>query len=143
MRRVEPYRLWVGHAGDSRSFRTLFEVGIRAVVQLAVEEPPLAPPRELTLVRVPVADGGGNDQNLLRLAITALATLIRSEVPTLVCCSAGMSRSPAIIAAALSSVESASPEDCLRRVACGAPADVSPALWEEIKAVLLQGSHEF
>ena len=55
-----------------------------------------------------------------------------TKIPTLVCCGAGMSRSPAIVAAALALVERAPFEDCLRRVARHHPSDVSPGLWSEV-----------
>ena len=38
MRRIEPYSIWIGHAGDGRNFRVLFDEGIRVIVQLALEE---------------------------------------------------------------------------------------------------------
>ena len=56
----------------------------------------------------------------------------KSQVPTLVYCGAGMSRSPAVVAAALSIVQGGSPEDRLREVVAGHPHDVSPQLWEAV-----------
>ncbi len=41
-----------------------------------------------------------------------------------------MSRSPAIVAAALSIVQGGSPEDKLKEVVAGRSHDVSPQLWE-------------
>ena len=134
MRRIEPYRLWVGHAGDGRDFRRLFEHGIEAVVQLAAEEPTIAVPRELVLLRIPLVDGG-NRASLGRLAVEAVSDLVRDGVPTLVCCGAGMSRSPAVVAVALSSFEGVSADEMLARVASGGPADVSPSLWASLRGV--------
>ena len=88
-------------------FREILDKGIKAIVQLAMEEPPLQPPRELVYLRFPLLDGTGNDPNMLHLAISCVATLIRQGTPTLVCCGGGMSRSPAVVAAALSTVEDA------------------------------------
>ena len=133
MDQIKPYDLWVGHAGDGRAFPGLLDKGIRAVVQLAIEEPPLKPPRELVYCRFPLLDGDDNDADVLSLAIRSLAALIRRGIPTLVCCGAGMSRSPAIAAAALSMVEQVEPEECLRRVAGHLRADVSPGLWAQIR----------
>jgi protein-tyrosine phosphatase len=133
VRRIEPYRLWIGNAGDGRAFQGLFELGIVAVVQLAVEEPPIPLPRELASLRVPLHDGGGNSAPLVRLAVSATADLIRAGIPTLVCCGAGVSRSPGVVAAALSLCEGRDPAECLRRVTSSGPADVSPAFWEEIR----------
>jgi protein-tyrosine phosphatase len=132
MRQILPHSLWLGHAGDGTNFRRIFELGIRAIVQLAVEEPPVRPPRELIFYRFPLLDGPGNDPGLLTLAFSSLATLVERRVPTLVCCGAGLSRSPAVAAAALSLVLHAAPEECLRRVTEHHPADVAPGFWQEV-----------
>src|SRR4051812_35595809 len=101
MNQIPPHALWTGHAGDGRDYPRLFELGIRAVIQIAAEEPPLQPPRELIYLRFPLRDGADNPDDLVSLAVAALASLVRHRVPTLVCCGAGMSRSPAVAAAAL------------------------------------------
>ncbi len=136
MRRVDRYRLWLGYAGDARDLRRLFDLGIRAVVQLAAEEPPAVTPRELILLRFPLIDGEGNEPVLLRLAVGSIVELLRADVPTLVCCGAGMSRSPALAAAAMAMLERREPDDCLREIASAAPADVSPGLWNELRSRL-------
>ena len=105
MHQIKPHLLSVGHAGDGQNFRQIFDNRIRAIVQLALEEPPIQPPRDLIFCRIPLIDGTGNDPVLLNLAIDTVATLLRSRIATLVCCAGGMSRSPAIAAAALSVVE--------------------------------------
>jgi len=133
MRRIEPYPIWIGHAGDGRNFRFLFEEGIRAVVQLALEEPPLVAPRELIVVRVPLVDGT-NEQEMLHFAVTTVEQILRAKLPTLVCCGAGMSRSPAVTAVALSRLERRSPQECLERITRNGPADVSTTLWQELSA---------
>src|SRR4051794_40333460 len=99
MTQILPYPIWIGHAGDGRDYPRLLDLGIRAVVQLAAEEPPLHPPRELAYLRFPLNDGADNPDDLLSLAVGSLASLVRLHVPTLVCCGAGMSRSPAVAAA--------------------------------------------
>jgi protein-tyrosine phosphatase len=136
MDRIHPHRLWIGHAGDSRNYSQILESGIKAVVQVAFEELPLQPPRELAYLRFPLVDGDCNDANLISLAIIAVTTLIKSRVPTLVCCAAGMSRSPAIAAAALAVANGDSLESSLSHVARYRRADVSPALWSEIRELL-------
>jgi hypothetical protein len=137
VRQVSPYWLWLGHAGDGRDFPALYEAGIRAVVQLALEEPALHPPRDLVYCRIPLLDGAGNADDVLFLAIRTVADLLRRRVPALVCCGAGMSRAPAVAAAALALVEQEPPEDCLRRLAeHGHPTDVMPGLWNEIVQLL-------
>jgi protein-tyrosine phosphatase len=133
MNQILPHPLWIGHAGDGRDYRRLLDLGIRAVVQLAIEEPPLQPPRELVYLRFPLRDGADNSDAILEMAIGALASLIRQRVPTLVCCGAGMSRSPAVAAFAVSLVTGESAEDVLEGVLTGRPGDVSPGLWDELK----------
>jgi protein-tyrosine phosphatase len=129
MNQVLPYPLWIGHAGDGRDYARLLDHGIRAVVQLAAEEPPLQPPRELIYLRFPLNDGADNPEDLLDLAVGSLASLIRLKVPTLVCCGAGMSRSPAVSAFAIGSATGEPAEEVLRSALVGRPGDVSPGLW--------------
>ena len=111
MNEITPYPVFVGHAADGRAVKELLDQGIRAVVQLAAEEPPIVTPRDLVFCRFPLEDGSGNDADLLSLAITSVAHLVSRGVPTLVCCGAGMSRSPAVVAAALSIIEHRDPGD--------------------------------
>ena len=96
-------------------------------------------PRDLIYCRFPLLDGAGNDANLLELAINTLAGLIRMRIPTLVCCDMGLSRSPAVAAAALAlAAHREAPEDCLQRVTQEHRSDVSPGLWSEITHLLRQ-----
>jgi protein-tyrosine phosphatase len=136
MRQILPHPLWLGHAGDGRDFRLILDTGIQAVVQLAAEEPVLELPRDLIYCRFPLVDGPGNDWKALQLAVTTVANLLEKETPTLVVCGAGLSRSPAIAAAALALAFGKSPDECLKQVAEHFPADVAPAMWEEIKKVM-------
>ncbi len=136
MNQIAPYRLWVGHAGEARDFRPLFDAGIKAVVELAVEEPPSQTPRELIACRFPLVDAAGNDPEVLELALRTMAALLRAQVPTLVCCGGGMSRSPAVAAAGLALAHGTPPEECLQRVVAHHPCDVSPGLWNEVTALL-------
>jgi protein-tyrosine phosphatase len=136
MKRILPYPLWLGHAGDGRNFRAIFAAGIKAVVYLAAEEPLPALPRDLIACRIPLLDGSGNNAGHLSLAVHTAAELLKSSVPTLVCCGAGLSRSPVIAAAALASAYDKPPDACLAEVLQHHPADVSPALWQIVLTVL-------
>jgi protein-tyrosine phosphatase len=136
MNQITHYRLWVGHAADGRDTQEILARDIRAIVQLAIEEPPIELPREMACLRIPLVDGDGNDDALLRLAIDAVAALVEAQIPTLVCCGGGMSRSPAIVAAAISRVEGADLHECLQAVTESHPSDVSAALWDEISRAL-------
>ncbi|TMQ31641.1 MAG: dual specificity protein phosphatase family protein [Planctomycetota bacterium] len=140
MNQIKPHPLWVGHAGDGQALRQLFADGIKAVVHLAAEEPPLQLPRELIYYRFPLVDGPGNDADLLQLAFGSVAGLLKKEIPTLICCGGGMSRSPVVAAAALAMVAPAALEDCLKKVADYHRTDVSPGLWAEVHHVFTSGS---
>lgn len=132
MNQIHPYPVWIGHGDEMRDFRHIFESGIEAVVELAAEEPPFPALRDLITCRFPLHDGAGNRREVLVLAIRTVASLIESGIPSLVCCSAGLSRAPAVIAAALGLVRHEAPEECLKRVTRRHPSDVSPGLWREI-----------
>jgi hypothetical protein len=136
MRRVAPYCLWLGHVGDVRDLRGIIDQGIRAVVDLALNEPPAAVTRELVYCRFPLVDGIGNPAWLVRSAVGTVARLLRERVQTLVYCGGGMSRSPVIAAAALAEFEGRSLEDCMAIVTASGIADVSPALLSCIKESL-------
>ncbi|MFL5329027.1 MAG: dual specificity protein phosphatase family protein [Gemmataceae bacterium] len=136
MREIQNRCLWLGHAGDLRDPAAVLSVGISAVVELADSEPPAAFPRDVIHCRFPLSDGGENAQWLLGLAVETVAALLKSKVLTLVCCSAGLSRSVAIAAAAISAVESRPLAECLTLVARRGPADVSPNFWHQIQMML-------
>ena len=88
---------------------------------------------DMVYCHFPLTDGPQDDPTILRVAIQTVATLLKSQVPTLVYCGAGMSRSPAIVAAALSIVQGGNPEDKLKEIVAGHPHDVSPQLWEAVR----------
>lgn len=138
MTRISPYALWIGHARDGASSEQLANQGIEALVHVAEEDLPVRPLRDLTYCRIPLVDGTGNAPALLDLAITTVARLLQAGVPTIVCCSNGLSRSPAIAAAALSRAHGNHPEDCLKLVLQHHPSDVSPGFWNEITRVLTE-----
>lgn len=133
MREVIPGRIWIGNARDVGDVTGVLLLDIAAIVELAMEEAPVAYPRDIIHCRFPLMDGSGNQPTLLRLAIQTIATLIEIDTPTLVACSGGMSRSPAVVAAAMSLAKGDSPEDWLRRITTLGPHDVAPALWNDIR----------
>lgn len=136
MIRVGCRNLWLGNAHDCRDIAALESLDIAAVVQLAKEEPIPVLPREMILLRIPLMDGDSNDPSTLRLAIHGLADLIRAKTRTLVCCSAGVSRSPAVAACAIAQVEGLSPADCLKEISTLVRPDTSPGLWNALLAVI-------
>jgi hypothetical protein len=76
MNNIKPYQLWIGHAGDGRAIQDAFDKGIRAIVQLAIEEPPIQSPRSMIFCRFPLLDGSGNDPGLLYIAITTPTLIV-------------------------------------------------------------------
>jgi hypothetical protein len=136
MDQIAPHRLWVGHAGEERDFRALFDAGLKAVVELAVEIPPSQTPREMIACRFPLVDGPGNDPEVLEMALRQVAALVKAQVPTLLCCDGGVSRAPAVAAAGLALAHGTPPGECLERVVVYHRCDVSPGLWNEVTALL-------
>jgi len=118
-----------------RDLSTVLDAGIEALVDLAWEESPARVTRDVIYCRFPLLDGAGNPPNRLRIAIDTVVSLLEKRTPTLVFCGAGMSRSPAVAAAALALSRRDNLDETLNGVVAGRPHDVSPALWEEIKAV--------
>jgi predicted protein tyrosine phosphatase len=102
-------------------------------VNLAAEAPPLSLPRSLIYCRFPVIDGEQDAQEVLTAAIQAVVSLLTTQIPTLVHCGSGMSRSPAVAATAFSIVQGDSPEENLGKIVVGHPHDVSPSLWEQVR----------
>ena len=86
--------------------------------------------------RVPLIDGSENTQERLIFVIQAGVFLVQDRVTTLIACSAGMSRSPAIAAAVVSVLRQRPPDAVLADIMEGAPADVSPGLWAAVKQAL-------
>jgi protein-tyrosine phosphatase len=135
MREILPKQLWIGNAGDGRDPERLLLAGVAAVMNLAAEEPSPTLPRSMVYCRFPIMDGVQDDQGTLDAAIQVLVSLLKNQIPTLVYCGAGMSRSPAVAAAALSIVQGGSPEEKLKQIVAGRPHDVSPQLWEAVKNI--------
>ena len=133
MREILPGRLWIGNAGDGRDPDRLLQAGIVAVINVAAEEPSPTLPRAMIYCHFPIVDGAPDDQTILRVAIQTVVSLLKNQVPALVYCRAGMSRSPTILAAVLAIVHGRSPENKLREVVAGHPHDVSPQLWEAVR----------
>ncbi len=135
MRRIDGYSLWLGHVGDIQDLSSVLNNDISVVVDLAINEPIPQLTRELVYIRCPLNDGAGNDPWALRLAVRTVATLLNENVATLVYCSAGMSRTPAIAAAALASAHGLTLPAAIMLVTQDAPSDISPALIGDLQAI--------
>ena len=94
MHEIHPKLLWIGNAGDLHKPAQIELAGINAVIQVALAEQMPTMSRELLFAHFPIMDGAGNSRGMIDAAIEVTATLLRHSTPTLVCCSAGMSRSP-------------------------------------------------
>jgi hypothetical protein len=133
MREILSGRLWLGNSADLRNVENILRNGIQAVFDLAIEQLMPTLPRTLIYCRFPVSDGQQDSSTALRTAIETVVFFLQREVPALVCCGAGMSRSPAVVAGALSVVQGGTPDERLRQIAIGHPHDVSPQLWEDVR----------
>jgi hypothetical protein len=136
VRQVADRSLWLGHAGDPRDPGAILAAGIDAVIELADGEPAAELPRQLVRLRFPLSDGGENPRWLLRLAAESVAALLRADVPTLVCCACGLSRSVCVAAAGIALAETRSIDETLPLVVGSGPADVSPGLMIQIRDAL-------
>ena len=134
MRRIDGYPLWIGTARDARSLKEVHDAGIEAIVDLAMMCEPVKPTRELVYLRFPLVDGGGNPPWLLCAAVDTVARLVRLQVPTLIACDGGMSRSVVLAAMMMwFRTPTASVDEMLREVTEGGPADVHLELWADVK----------
>jgi hypothetical protein len=136
MRQVSGTTLWLGNAFEVRDIRVIHAAEIAAVVDLSLNEPPLAVTRELIYCRFPLLDGTGNPPWLLQLAARTTAEFLRRDIRTLVFCSAGMSRTPVIAAAAISLLQGREIAAILGGIVGDGPADVSPALLSEVRQAI-------
>lgn len=132
MREIHADRLWTANAREARTPHDLFAAGISAVVDLAYEEPPAQLPRQLIYCRIPIVDGAGNDPTLLRLALLTTVELLKSGTPSIVACSAGMSRSPTIVICALAVHLDQSPESVLASVNEKSSFELHGELWSDV-----------
>ncbi|WP_165249441.1 dual specificity protein phosphatase family protein [Paludisphaera soli] len=139
MRRIAGHPLWLGQVAVLRDPRGLAEAGVEAVVDLALDEPPSPVARRLVSCRFPLVDGEGNPPWLLRAAVETVAALLRAGVPTLVCCGAGMSRSPAVAGAAIALAHGLPLGEGLAIVVATGPVDVSTVLWRDIEIAVARG----
>jgi protein-tyrosine phosphatase len=135
MREVIASKLWIGHSGDLRDPPLLERTGIKALVHVALEEQLPTLSRELLYCHFPLVDGA-NRLKIVRAPLDLTVSLIRADIPTLVCCSNGMSRSPSILAGALAIVDGTAPADSLARLIHDQPHDVSPPLWDAVVQVV-------
>lgn len=138
MLEIHSKRLWIGHAFDARDPRPIFESGIEAIIDVAYDEAPAQLPRQLTYCRFPLNDGGGNSPQLLLQCLRTATDLLSSGTPTLIACSAGMSRSPTVAAFALAHHLSESPDAIITKISMVKSLELKQQLWDDVLAVYPQ-----
>ena len=134
--------LWIGNALDLREPKGLFDRDIRAIVDVAMEEPPAQLPRTLIYCRFPLVDGAGNATEVLIQSVVTLADLLSRNVKSVVGCSAGMSRSPTVAAFALAKLMQKDPMAVVEEIGRSKSLELNPALWNDMStacAGLLEG----
>ena len=127
--------LYIGDAISARDVKQIYDHQFSAVLDLAANEPPAVLGRDIIYCRFPMSDDNSNDDALISSAIVCLHSLLERQFRTLVACSAGMSRSPLIAAAAISLLTRDDFTDCLARLVADAPHDISPTLLSSVNQV--------
>jgi len=90
----------------------------------------------LIYCRFPLVDASGNEEVQLTLAVSTLTKLLENRISTLVICSGGISRSPAIASAALALVLKSSLAEAIAKIIPHHPVDISPGLWRDLEMLL-------
>lgn len=133
---IVPSLVWLANGPEVRDLELIGEMHIEAIVDLAYEELPVCSLRSKLVIRVPLIDGEGNNLQHIRLAITYTAELIRSKTPFVIACSAGISRSPTILAAALSTLGDGSIEEKLALISTKKQIGTSTVFLAEVQEAM-------
>ncbi|MFB6157366.1 MAG: dual specificity protein phosphatase family protein [Haloferacaceae archaeon] len=129
MDRVAPYLL-LGTVEDANDRGALRRHGVDAV--LRVSAPPARPYPEFVRVQAaPLVDGSDNAYDDFRHAADSLARLLEEGYTTLVHCTAGRSRSAAVVAAVLAVQRDTDVGTALGRVEVKRAVDPHPHLVEQ------------
>lgn len=136
IRKIQSKQLFIGDAITARDLKLVYDHGITAVLDLAVDERPAVLGRDIIYCRFPLSDDGSNDDAIISAAIMCLMSMVQRNFTTLVACSAGMSRSPLVVAAALSLLSNQTLAECLAQTIQDSPHDVSPTLYKSVSGVV-------
>jgi len=136
VREIISSQIWIGNRSDRDNLKQLYNLEIKAIVDLAAEELPATLARDFIYCRIPLTDDGNNSSDEIKLAIETVVNLRKKGIPTLICCSAGMNRSPVIAASALAVEKNIHPKNSLDSFNTGSPMDISASLWEQAKQVV-------
>jgi protein-tyrosine phosphatase len=132
MRAVIPDILWIGTSHEARDLQLIAETGIEAIVDLASRKPMQVLLKDVINLRIPIIDGDGNRPERLRLAVMSVLQLLRENIPTLVACNRGMSRSPAVAAYALARLRYITPLEAAELIG----GSISPELWSSLDSAM-------
>ena len=126
--------LYFGNASKARDLQALHQAEIAAVVDVAYEESPAALSRDIIYHRIPLIDGETNDPTFVQAAILVTEQSLRLNLRTLVCCSAGMSRSPTIAVVAAARFTGQKTDDVLTKVLEKTSLGIHPGFWNSAAA---------
>ena len=136
--------LFVGTATDATDESTLRAHEIEVIVSLTATSPAGNVPAELTLVEIPMMDGPQNSQEAFETAVAAVGSRLATGEKTLLHCSAGASRSPAVAATALALHRDSELEAAFQQILTRRPvADPHDALIRQAHAVYQRGTAAF
>lgn len=136
MTEIVPSLIWLANGLEVRDLELMGRQEAEAIVDLAYEESPIASLKSKIAIRVPLIDGEGNNRQHVRHAISMTVELVRSKTPFVIACSAGISRSPTILAAALSIVEECEIEEKLAFVNSKKRIGVSQIFLADVKKAM-------
>ncbi|WP_280535545.1 dual specificity protein phosphatase [Halopenitus sp. POP-27] len=132
--------LFVGPIEDAGDPDALRDRGIDRIVSLTHAAPDGPIPEGIAVVDVPLRDGPRHDPEAFREAVRAVITGRDAAERVLVHCSAGASRSPAVVATVMAIRDGIPLETAFERIAEARPAiDPHPALVRRAVAVRDQG----
>lgn len=134
---VPQTRLRLGASRDLLNISAVFDAGITAIVDLGIEEPIPALPRQINYCRFQITDDANNSDKQLAAAITTIRSLLTADHIVLLCCAAGLSRSIAVASAVVASVRGCRPDECLKEIGELKHTDVNPLLWNQIRNVVI------
>jgi protein-tyrosine phosphatase len=113
--------LLVGDLRDAADHDALRERGVETVVKLTGGEPERPYPEDLTVHRVPVADGTDHDRDAFAAGVRRTLAALEAGETTLVHCRRGVSRTGAVAGTALACLKDIHAGEGIDRVQAARP----------------------
>jgi protein-tyrosine phosphatase len=129
-------QLFIGdieQAGDRQRYK---EHGIDRVIQLTYSAPDNGYPDSVDVHTYSMMDGPRNDEETMRDAVETTASFLQKGDTVLVHCSAGASRSVAVAAASLATVNDTGLDEELQLIRDKKPIQIHPSVQENAENVL-------